>query len=783
MNMRGFVVLLVLLGLGWILFLRGDGGPVVGEGTGSFRRLELRSALPGTEEETKRLAAYIPEKGLPVFQGSASDTVSFNRTKPAAEDWEPAKNNRIPAIILKGPGAKSVRLPGKFDPKEFTQVIVSAITFGKGAEPVRVVFERGGKDVATSIWLTIPTSKGHPRQLVFEFPHARRAGVAFDAVRVEFRDTNNTDVCAVNGIEIVRRPHVNFLPEPGLGGLVTIELEERRAVGLSTHRPLETSFEVPPAADLFFSYGLDERLRIFGERPVVKMKLEAEGMETLEDSFQLESSRGDKPAWHEKRVDLAEWEGKRARLSFALEVKGDHEAFAVIGEAAVSTRGEDANTVVVITSDTHRADHLSSMTDLVRTPVLDALAGRGVQFTQAFASTNVTNPSHVSLMTATTPRDTHVLNNNTPLAGRARTLAECFADNDYRTFAAVSAYHLLHEESGLGQGFDRINGPKRGERDGAETLDLLEEWLASAAGQPTFVWLHLFDAHAPYKPISRYSDRYWEGGDPYDADTPLDLPNVELPGFLRGLRDKDYPYAMYRGEVDYVDELMGRFLAIPRIENSYLAFTADHGEAFGEHGVWWDHADMYPETLAVPLILAWPEGRTAKSEAPVEQIDIGRTLLDLVGLEDTRFPGRNLMWALDTPEEARPRFGISAHHFVVTVQSGPWMLHLHTREHQEPALEYKREAHQIELYNLVKDPGSLNDLAKDPAQFERAKTMRRAAIDWLNARDEEGLATSKNLSEDALKSLKAMGYSGEDESGAPAFEEDPENPWDAYFAD
>jgi arylsulfatase A-like enzyme len=783
--MRAIVLILVLGLMVWILYLKEPPGPSVGQGGGVYTRLVLRHATPQPEPETSVLRKLVPERDLDGWEGQAAERVSYNTTKPVQANYDPEAPlgpQRIPAILLKGDGPKHLRLPGDYDPRKFSQVMVLMSNHGKTAESVRVVLEVKGRVAVSSPWLAVPTSRGFAQRVVYDLPHARRAGRSFDALRIDFKG-NGGDTITVNEVALWHRPPAAFLPRPGgLGRLVTIAREEHRGIGLSSRAPLEATFEVPPDGELNLTFGLTEHLRVYGEQPRLTLTLEAAGQEPITRTHALESSRNEPALWHSERIDLSAWAGLEARARFELAVEGDHEGLAVIAEAAVSRRGEQVPTVTLITSDTHRADHLSSTGDRVSTPVLDALAERGVLYENSFAPTNVTNPSHVSLMTATSPRDTHILNNNTPLIGDAVTLAECFADAGYRTYAAISAYHLLDVESGLGQGFDRVNGPKAGERDGAKTLDILDEWLRDAAGQPLFVWLHLFDAHAPYAPVERYKNRYWEGGDPFAQDTPVDMPEIEVPGFLRGLRDKDYPYAMYRGEVDYVDELMGRLLGHARIADGVLAFTSDHGEAFGEHGIWWDHADLYPETVQVPLILVWPGGRTGvRSDAPVEMIDIGRTLLDLSGLEDASFPGRSLMWALDDRSATQARFTLSAHGFVASVASSGWQLHLHLRKHKEWAIEEWRETHQVELYDLNEDPGSMNDLAKDPASFERARKLRQRLIDWLNSADTQGLGTSKVLTEDALASLEAMGYSGGD-SHAPAFVSDPEtNSWDAYF--
>ena len=135
--------------------------------------------------------------------------------------------------------------------------------------------------------------------------------------------------------------------------------------------------------------------------------------------------------------------------------------------------------MLLITSDTHRGDHLGSTggPTLVRTPNLDKLAARGVLFENCVSQTNVTTPSHVTLMTGVHPKDSHVIDNRTVLIDEAETLAEAFSVAGYRTFAVTSVEHLRPRGSGLGQGFDRFDSPDVDVRDVPSLLTLLNDRL------------------------------------------------------------------------------------------------------------------------------------------------------------------------------------------------------------------------------------------------------------------------------------------------------------------
>ena len=146
---------------------------------------------------------------------------------------------------------------------------------------------------------------------------------------------------------------------------------------------------------------------------------------------------------------------------------------------------ERPSTVLLVTSDTHRADHVG-FTGGDRgalTPALNALAARGTVFEDAISATSITNPSHASIFTGLPVRDTGVVGNVELLSERAVTLAETFQDAGYRTVAAVSARHLTPWRSGLGQGFEVFDSPSEGmTRGGKATVEAVRELLAGAEG-------------------------------------------------------------------------------------------------------------------------------------------------------------------------------------------------------------------------------------------------------------------------------------------------------------
>jgi arylsulfatase A-like enzyme len=465
-------------------------------------------------------------------------------------------------------------------------------------------------------------------------------------------------------------------------------------------------------------------------------------------------------------------------IALYLDVGKGQDAICAVSEVGLLSDGERfLPSVLLITSDTHRGDHLGAM-DLgveVKTPTLDALAQRGVLFTNCFSPTNSTNPSHASLLTGIHPRDTGILNNNTRLAATAQTLPERFRDAGYRTWAVVSARHLLDDMSGLGQGFDRMEAPKREARGAEETLEVLDGWLEAAGDEPAFVWLHLFDVHSPYQPPGRFDRMYYPPGkDPYDPSLPDHGVRAEiLQREHKGVRDLEFSRAQYRGEVSYLDEQLREVLDRRRFREGVVAFLADHGESLGEHGIWFGHAGLYPGTIHIPLILSWPGAPAgARVDAPAIHMDLGRTLLDLAGLERESFPGRDLReLAGEASSEAvrkavsQPRFALG-HAREASITVGSHHMILQMRGFHGIVLEKPRRAHEVELYDLARDPGCDHNLVDE--QPERARRMRALLVQWLQEAQPLGLIADKSNDPELLRGLAQLGYAMDDGGTGPA---------------
>jgi choline-sulfatase len=294
-------------------------------------------------------------------------------------------------------------------------------------------------------------------------------------------------------------------------------------------------------------------------------------------------------------------------------------------------RGAD---VLLVTIDTLRADHIGAYGGRAPTPTLDALAARGVRFTHAYAHAPMTLPAHTSIMTGLLPvtHGVHV-NSSAGLDAHVPTLAEQFRRAGYRTAAFVGAF-VLDARVGLARGFD-VYDDRVGSDIGAVTfgvqkrtadrvLQAAAAWILGNARQPApfFVWIHLFDPHAPYRaPVRRVAD-------PYDDE--IAFADAELGGFLGKLRETG------------------------RLDRTLIVALADHGESLGEHGEMTHGLFAYESTLRIPLILAGPSIHPDVSDEPIAEADVLPTILDLAGIEmRALIDGRSILPALRHESAAR----------------------------------------------------------------------------------------------------------------------------------
>lgn len=616
---------------------------------------------------------------------------------------------------------------------------------GKLVGVAQVPALRANKTQALSMTFpTVSSGELHCDTLLLKF-HAGKLPVGLETLSIE-------DI-ALGG----------YLPAEAFGGVTLVEIgtDSRRGTCISNRAGARTKFRVEdPLQELSFSYVIPKSVLRDGEQPLLRVGLRGQGGASLVRELEFAGSASILPTWTEERISLADFDGQEVTASFELISKQQGATLAVIGEPHLVKRVSNPRTVLLITSDTHRADHLGFLSGEggPKTAFLDRLAAQGVSFLDATASINNTTPSHVALFTGLPPRDTGIVANAIRLSEAAPTLADLYAELGYVTLATVSAAPVCSQYSGLGQGFDRYSNPaSHSSRDSRESIAQLEAWLDDYEGRPLFAWIHLYDAHSPYEPPEELLKGYYPDDlDPYDPASPVAALDL-APDWNPLIADPHYTDALYNAEVNYVDERLASFMQRERFWNGSIAFTADHGETLrsGEE-FRYGHRGLSHANLAVPLILRAPGLRGGEQyTTPVSQIDVGRTLLDISGHHQVEFPGRNLL--LDPGSMPRARFAMQANGFSASILEENWMLQFGLRSIRAATDKQGGWLHKSALFDISTDEACRKDLSTQHP--ERVADMRAKLVLWLqDARRQDWQEAARGSKEAIEKQLSELGY-------------------------
>jgi len=399
--------------------------------------------------------------------------------------------------------------------------------------------------------------------------------------------------------------------------------------------------------------------------------------------------------------------------------------------------------VLLLTIDTLRADRVGAYGSVRGlTPSLDALAGDGVRFAEAYSVVPLTAPSHASMLTGRYPLAHRLRNNGSEvLPAGERLVSEILKEKGYRTAAIVSAL-VLASEYGLNRGFDLyyqdgIKGTDRGSglwfnhRRGDLTVDRAIDWLRAETDRPFFLWVHLFDPHDPYDPPTPFKERFEKN--PYD------------------------------GEVAFADQQVGRLFDEMRrlgiYDDTLIVMAADHGEGLGDHGEKAHATFVYNSTMHVPLIVRLPGGRGAGRVVRdlASPMDIAPTILEALGIPlPEGMQGVSLLGATRGGRVPARSLILESVHAAAAYGWSP------VRALQRPVWKLI-DLPDGELYDVTEDPREARNLHE--AERSRADEMRQE-LSQLVADTERSASSTETatIDEETRDRLQSLGYI----AGAPS---------------
>ena len=434
--------------------------------------------------------------------------------------------------------------------------------------------------------------------------------------------------------------------------------------------------------------------------------------------------------------------------------------------------------VVLLVVDSLRGRALDAdAAERPRTPFLDRLARDTVAFTRAYASECWTLPAHCSMFTGLLPSEHGAHFRHLAYNGRQPTVAERLAAAGYRTEVITRNSIFDGTLPGITRGFQRssavtsarlglnplslmlalskprfrrqilssgfFSAAQRANRDFvtrfaratvpadrealAHTLDRMARLRRERA--PYFLFANLYDVHAPYPPAehSLFRPLRHPSSWPETARMPLVLPKLGGHAYLRrGFRLSPVSQRLLRGRyhraIELMDDKLAAFYAAAEasglLDDTVLIVTSDHGEAFGEHGLYLHDASVYDVHLRVPLFIRHPAAVPRRVEEVVSTRDLCGLLAaaaDGTGIRDT---------LLDPAFRAARSIALAEHmHYPGVPDAAPRFRHdLAAAIAGDVKVIVRGDA--VELYDLGRDR---DEAAPEPATLEEFGARARAA--------------------------------------------------------
>ncbi len=427
--------------------------------------------------------------------------------------------------------------------------------------------------------------------------------------------------------------------------------------------------------------------------------------------------------------------------------------------------------VFLISMDTTRADHMSTYGYTRETsPHLTELAADALNFTDARSPAQWTVPGHASMLTGMYPsrHGAHYVggwSTGPAIYGRRRvfplpddrtTLAEVLHGRGWATGGFVANFANLYRGFGMAQGFQRYEDQpglllrpaphvvafmqqlwpafmKKPFRSAQEINAAALGWLDTVpTGRPAFVFMNYLEPH------------HWIAAPPYDLWA-RDLPHAArlarkglfthaIPANLNQ-EERDFITANYDGQILAMDAALGEFIADlkqrGRYDNALIVVTADHGELLGEHDIV-GHGGrmMYEGLLHIPMVVKLPGASHPKGVIadPVQLVDILPTVLQTIGAPVPAgvqgSPLLHVAHASLAEEHINPEFvafyGEVYDRALRVIYDGPYKLISTSRGERF-------------LFDLTKDPGENDDLAKeDPQRVTGMEDALEAAMSTMD---------------------------------------------------
>jgi len=419
--------------------------------------------------------------------------------------------------------------------------------------------------------------------------------------------------------------------------------------------------------------------------------------------------------------------------------------------------------------DCLRPDHLGCYGyDRPTSPTLDSIAREGIRFTNYYCADAPCLPSRMGLVSGRFGIHNGVVSNRPSGADfHVRTtlyrgpepnnelLPRQMRRHGYDTFS-FSNFADRHSAPWFMSGwteFHTINLMCGGEN--ADMVnDVALRWLKhSAKREDYFCHINYWDAHRIYKMDASWADRFrgypvtqvWPDEEAIQRHQAITGPFTAtgqfhdhrssvplMPGAVRSRQDFEQLITGYDAAIAYVDDHIRVILEeLDRqgvLDDAIIVVTADHGDAFGEHGIYSDHVCADECINRIPLIVRWP-GVTPpghKYDALLYNVDFSATLLEMIGAPvPERYDGHSFLQNLKGRSGFTRDYLVWGHALYTVQRAVRTREHLLIRTYDDHGYCFE----PVELYDIPSDPHQTRNLAD--ARSDLVAQHDHLLTEWL----------------------------------------------------
>ena len=411
----------------------------------------------------------------------------------------------------------------------------------------------------------------------------------------------------------------------------------------------------------------------------------------------------------------------------------------------------------------------------LKTPNIDKLASDGVNVKNFFVTQSICSPSRASFLTGTYPHIHGVNQNNKYVDPDWNSYAPYsvhLKENGYET-AHIGKIHMAHKRGkkhirpgfdywfsfiGQGQYFNpEVNDNGVETQEEGYITDILTEktvdWLMNKRDKNKPFSLNLWHkaVHEKHLPAPRHKDLFKGEKLP---EPPHNTHKETFKGKPEWQRRKTYGFRWKEGDVIpdeldekrwpinkfknmqllrsliAVDESLGKVIEtlekIGELENTVVIYSSDNGYFMGEH-TYKDKRLAYENSMRVPMIIRYPKLIVGSTEIKEQclNIDLAPTILEMAGIKKPKYmQGESMLGLISGEKDKKWRKSILFEYYVDDAWPYAGPDHLAVRTKHYKLVDNFLDDDIDELYDLINDPGEMNNLINDEKFDEIEKELR-----------------------------------------------------------